>query len=63
MAQVGEHLPSKYEDLSSNVLPEKKTQNKKQSTFYWTGGVTQVVECLFHKHKALSSNPSPTSQK
>jgi hypothetical protein len=25
----------------------------------WTGDVTQVVECMLCKYKALSSNPSP----
>jgi hypothetical protein len=29
----------------------------------WTGGVAQVVEGLLCKHKALSSNPSPTKNK
>jgi hypothetical protein len=28
----------------------------------WTGGVTQEVECLLCKHKALSSNSSHTKK-
>jgi hypothetical protein len=29
----------------------------------WTGGVTQAVECLLYKCKALSSNPCPIKKK
>jgi hypothetical protein len=29
----------------------------------WTGSVAQAVECLFCKHKALSSNPNLTKNK
>jgi hypothetical protein len=29
----------------------------------WTGGVAQVVECMLCKHRALSTNPSPTKKK
>jgi hypothetical protein len=28
----------------------------------WTGGMAQAVEYLLCKHKALSSNPTPTKQ-
>jgi hypothetical protein len=28
----------------------------------WTGSVTQAVECLLCKHKALHSNPTPTKK-
>jgi hypothetical protein len=29
----------------------------------WTGGLTQTVECLLGKHKALNLNPSSNPQK
>jgi hypothetical protein len=29
----------------------------------WTGGVAQIVECLFCKHKVLNSTPIPTKKK
>jgi hypothetical protein len=40
----------------------EKAVNKLQHPFLiknsWARGITQVVECLFSKHKALSSNSS-----
>jgi hypothetical protein len=37
-----------------------ETRISKITRAKWTGGVAQVVELLLCKHKALSSNPSPT---
>jgi hypothetical protein len=40
-----------------------ETPSPKLARAKWTGGVPQVVESLFCKHNALSSNPSPTKKK
>jgi hypothetical protein len=42
--------------LGRRECPSLKVPKKK------TGGVAQVLECLLCKHKALSSNPSPTKK-
>jgi hypothetical protein len=40
-----------------------ETPISKMTRVKWTGGVAQVVQCLFGKTKTLSSNPSYMKRK
>jgi hypothetical protein len=53
------------EDCGSSPAQENSSQDPifKITRVKWTGGVAQVVEHLFCKGEALSSNPSPTKEK
>jgi hypothetical protein len=53
------------ENYSSRPARANSSQNRisKITREKWTRGVAQAVECLFCKHEALSSNPSPTKNK
>jgi hypothetical protein len=46
---------------------QTSTQNKRRKLIefhiFVGGGMAQAVECLLYKHKALSSNSSPTKKK
>jgi hypothetical protein len=49
----------------ASSLPDpisKNNNNKKKNREKLAGGVTLVLECMFCKQKALSSNPSPTKK-
>jgi hypothetical protein len=49
--------------IQTPVPPPKKQKTKKKKPMMWAGVVTQVVELLPSKLKALSSNPSNGKKK
>jgi hypothetical protein len=48
------------ETVAQGQFKCSRDPNSKITRAKWTGGVTQAIEHLHYKHKALSSNPSLT---